>query len=63
MDRFVFPSWVNRLVVLTGMGGGALITYGALVYAYGTLPSTLNVGYSPEQPVPFSHKLHAGDLK
>ncbi len=63
VDRFLFPAWVNRFVVLAGMGAGAVITYGALVYAYGTLPSTLNVGYSPEQPVPFSHKLHAGELK
>lgn len=63
VDRFVFPSWTNRLVMLAGAGLGVAILYGALVYAYGTLPSTLNVGYSPQQPVPFSHKLHAGELK
>ncbi len=63
MDRFYFPSWVNRLVILLGLGAGALVVYGGLVYAYGTLPSTLNIGYSPEQPVPFSHALHAGQLK
>ena len=62
VDRFVFPTWINRLVVLAGAGAGVAVLYGALVYAYGTLPSTLNVGYSPEQPVPFSHKLHAGEL-
>jgi hypothetical protein len=28
---------------------------------YGT-DDNLNVGYSPDQPVEFSHKLHAGDL-
>lgn len=63
MDRFHFPSWVNKFVVLVGAGTAAAAGYGALVYTYGSLPSTLNVGYSPEQPVPFSHKLHAGELK
>jgi hypothetical protein len=32
------------------------------VLYYGGSPQTLNVGYSPEQPVPFSHALHAGEL-
>jgi hypothetical protein len=26
-------------------------------------PTASNEGYSPEQPIPFSHKLHAGDNK
>jgi hypothetical protein len=63
VDRFYFPTWVNQFVVLLGLGAGAAVTYGAVVYTYGTLPSTLNVGYSPVQPVPFSHELHAGQLK
>jgi hypothetical protein len=25
-------------------------------------PRNTDVGYQPEQPVPYSHKLHAGDL-
>ncbi|MDX1389170.1 MAG: cytochrome c3 family protein [Acidobacteriota bacterium] len=29
---------------------------------YGFSPKTTDVGYQPEQPVPFSHALHAGDL-
>ena len=32
-----------------------------IVY-YGGSPRTTDVGYSPVQPVPFSHALHAGDL-
>lgn len=27
------------------------------------IPSATNQGYAPEQPIPFSHKLHAGDNK
>ena len=32
-----------------------------LVYYTGS-PETTDVGYAPEQPVPFSHRLHAGEL-
>ena len=63
MDRFYFPSWVNRLVPLSGIAALLLAAYVVSVGAYGTAPTTLNVGYSPRQPVPFSHKLHAGTLK
>lgn len=31
--------------------------------AYTVFPSASNQGYSPEQPIPFSHKLHAGTNK
>lgn len=63
MERFSFPPWVNRLpalalgVVAFGLG------YVAIVGVYGTVPGTVNVGYSPPQPIAFSHKLHAGTLK
>ena len=63
MDRFLFPRWVNRLVALIGVviiGGGV---YAGAMGGLVTDPETLNVGYQPEQPVPFSHALHAGQLK
>ena len=63
MDRFVFPPWVNKftLMVLTGVAAGG--AYAASIMAFGTWPQVMNTGYAPEQPVPFSHKLHAGELK
>jgi hypothetical protein len=63
MSRFHFPQWVNRATVLILGFIGFLAAYAAGLAAYTASPSTLNVGYSPPQPVPFSHKLHAGDLK
>jgi hypothetical protein len=33
----------------------------ALMY-YGFWPATRDVGYQPEQPVPYSHMLHAGEM-
>ncbi|MEO1496380.1 MAG: cytochrome c3 family protein [Planctomycetota bacterium] len=63
MDRFVFPPWVNKftLMLLGGLGAGG--AYAGAVLFYGTLPEVMYTGYAPEQPVPFSHKLHAGELK
>lgn len=63
MDRFHFPPWVNTftLMVLGGVAAGG--AYAGAVLFYGTLPEVMYTGYQPKQPVPFSHKLHAGELK
>ena len=61
-DRFVFPKWVNLL-----REGTALAAIGGLVYVVVLItgvfsPEMSAMGYAPEQPVPYSHALHAGDL-
>lgn len=33
------------------------------IAGYAMFPSASNEGYYPEQPIPFSHKQHAGDFK
>ena len=60
--HFVFPPWSNML--LPALVVAALIAplYIALVVAYGFSPTTTAVGYQPQQPIPFSHQLHAGQL-
>jgi menaquinone reductase, multiheme cytochrome c subunit len=63
MRRFYFPAWLDKLVPFSLMGFVVLGTYALVVGAYGISPRTINVGYAPTQPVPFSHKLHAGQLK
>ncbi|MEY4565961.1 MAG: hypothetical protein RLY14_931 [Planctomycetota bacterium] len=63
MNRFLFPRWVNKFLLVLGflaLGGGA---YAGVVFLGATDPKTLNPGYQPVQPVPFSHKIHAGQLK
>jgi len=58
----IFPRWTNalpRIVVGVLLIGGPLVV-GAVSYWFS--PEFTDVGYQPEQPVPFSHKLHAGDL-
>jgi hypothetical protein len=47
-------------------GGGIVAGLGtlyvvALLY-YGIHPQAMDIGYAPEQPVPYSHAMHAGQL-
>jgi len=59
---FMFPKWSNKsaagLLLLLATGP----VYLGLLLAYGANPTTLNVGYAPNQPVPYSHALHVGKL-
>ena len=57
-----FPAWVDRLlpVVLLLAIGGAV--YVVVLIGFLVSPKTTRLGYMPEQPVPYSHALHAGKL-
>lgn len=57
-----FPKWCNTLKPWIGVGAALGATYVVALVAYGAAPQTLSVGFSPTQPVPFSHALHAGEL-
>lgn len=63
MAKFQFPPWANTFAPMVIGGALAGVAYAGAVLFYGTLPTTMYVGYQPEQPVPYSHKLHAGELK
>ena len=58
----IFPRWTNyipqALMVVAPVIGAVLI---GTVWYFGS-PEFTDVGYQPVQPVPFSHKLHAGEL-
>jgi len=61
-DRFVFPQWVNWL-----REGVAGLVIGGMVYAVVLItlvfsPEMSAMGYAPEQPVAYSHALHAGKM-
>jgi hypothetical protein len=61
-QKFVFPRWVNYILpvlILSAVGGGL---YVPVLWTFGASADTLNVGYQPDQPVPYSHELHAGQL-
>ncbi|MFO0940640.1 MAG: cytochrome c3 family protein [Pirellulales bacterium] len=63
MNRFLFPRWTNKFLPVLGIlllaGGG----YAGTLFLAATDDKTINPGYQPTQPVPFSHKIHAGELK
>ncbi|MFT4703710.1 MAG: hypothetical protein ACI81R_001402 [Bradymonadia bacterium] len=59
----VFPRWINQLPFAIA---AALPIVGLVVVCsvwYWFSPKFTDVGYQPEQPIPFSHSLHAGDME
>jgi hypothetical protein len=62
MDRFLFPKWTNKLVLVAPifLAFGGLYLVVLIVYA--ASPLTTDVGYAPAQPAVYSHALHAGKL-
>ncbi len=62
MSLFVFPRWANKTRQIAGaLLGGAPVYLTAFVW-YGFSPRTTDVGYQPQQPIPYSHALHAGQM-
>lgn len=58
----IFPRQLNLLpavLAVAVLAGGTAVTLGLYIYAS---PRNLQVGYRPEQPVHYSHRLHAGEL-
>lgn len=47
-------------MIAIGAGGAAL--YAATIITFGFSPQATDVGYMPQQPVPYSHAVHAGKL-
>jgi len=62
MKQFFFPRWANKTVPLAGVVLGVAPVYLTFLIWYGASPKTIDVGYQPHQPVPYSHALHAGEL-
>jgi hypothetical protein len=63
MASYLFPRWSNKVVpILIFWVLGPLGTAGIAAAVYYTPNDNLDVGYAPKQPVPYSHKLHAGEL-
>lgn len=57
-----FPRWIDRLRPLAGVALAIVPAYLIFIAYYAGSPTTLDVGYSPDQPVPYSHAQHVGDL-
>ncbi|MCF7903312.1 MAG: cytochrome c3 family protein [Candidatus Marinimicrobia bacterium] len=58
----IFPKWTNKLPpVVAAADVFTLLMVIGLFWWFGS-PKYTDVGYQPVQPIPYSHKLHAGDL-
>jgi len=58
----IFPEWTNKLpLVFIIVIIGLIISVVAFFWYFGS-PRYTDVGYRPEQPVAYSHKLHADTL-
>ncbi|HMW33054.1 cytochrome c3 family protein [bacterium] len=58
----IFPKRANKTPILAAAALGFLgMAVTGFFWYYGS-PKFTDVGYRPVQPVPYSHKLHAGDL-
>jgi len=58
----IFPKWSNRIPLIAAAAVVLIIAGVVGFFWYFGSPKYTDVGYRPEQPVPYSHKLHAGDL-
>jgi hypothetical protein len=58
----IFPKSVDRYIKILGVVLSVGAVLGVAGFTYFTSPSYIKTGYTPEQPVPYSHKLHAGNL-
>lgn len=57
-----FPKWTNQIPTIAAAAAvcaGAVVTF---VVWYWFSPYHIEVGYSPPQPIEYSHKLHAGTM-
>lgn len=59
---FVFPRWSNLVIPALVLGAVAGMPYIVLLVGMIGAPSTLAVGYQPQQPIPYSHELHVNQL-
>lgn len=57
-----FPRWTNWLPLKLAIALLFVLTGVTAAVAYYFTPKYTRVGYEPTQPVPFSHKIHAGQL-
>jgi len=61
-EILTIPRWVDELKPLLGAAALGVPVLATLLVWYGGSPATTDIGYAPEQPVPYSHALHAGEL-
>jgi hypothetical protein len=59
---YLFPRWTNLIPTAAAIAAPILGAVAVFAIWYWFSPWYTDVGYQPTQPVPFSHRLHAGEL-
>ncbi len=59
----IFPKWANRVPLYLAASAAAAVPATIFVVWYFFSPKFTDAGYMPRQPLPFSHHLHAGELR
>jgi hypothetical protein len=59
----IFPEWSNQAprFAMAGLAIAGLLAAGGVWYFFS--PEYTDVGYQPNQPIPFSHLQHAGEME
>ena len=58
----IFPRWTNNIPIAAGLLAPLIGVTLIFSVWYWFSPSYTDVGYRPTQPVPYSHRLHVGEL-
>jgi len=58
----IFPKASDLVMKVGGLVLGLGMLTGVGAYVYFSYPTVIDTGYQPMQPVPYSHKLHVGQL-
>ena len=58
----IFPRSLNNLPAIAAAAAALGLGGAVFVVTYYFSPWNTQVGYAPKQPVPYSHRLHAGEL-
>jgi hypothetical protein len=59
----ILPRWTRRPGLIVGVAVVAMLGLAVAAIAYYFSPAYTDVGYRPVQPVPYSHRLHAGEME
>ena len=61
-ELFLFPKWTNGVPLILALSAVIGLCTVVFVFWYWFSPKNFNIGFAPEQPIEYSHELHAGQL-
>ncbi|MCC6817684.1 MAG: c-type cytochrome [Bacteroidia bacterium] len=56
-------KWINPTILKISIGVVVLLSLATYGFYFGVTDVGVQQGYAPEQPIKYSHKIHAGDLQ